>query len=97
MSVVGNKINELNAHIKKLNKLSGLADGWRVDQGTDFEAVIKEAEEIVKLASFLASYKDLDNEREKDVKESIMVYFDRENTYDSTLLKCVEYCFGECD
>lgn len=97
MSIVGNKITELNSHIAKLNKLSGFADGWRVDQGTDFEAVVKEAEEIVKLASFLVSYKDLDNEREKDVKEIVMNYLNKNNTYDSAFIKSIGYCFGECD
>lgn len=93
MGVISNKVKELEMHINNINKLKGL---W-IAQDTDFEAITKEAEEIVKLSSFLSSYKELDNEREKDVKEATMVYLNRENTYDSTLLKCIGYCFGEYD
>lgn len=95
MGVISNKVRELDKHIVNLGKLRE-SDGW-ITKHSDFSSIIKEAEEIVKLASFLNSYKELDDEREKDVKETVMAYLNRENTYDSTLLKCVEYCFGEYD
>lgn len=93
MSVISEKMKQLEKHINNLNKLKDL---W-IAKDTDFVAITKEAEEIVKLASFLSAYKELDKEREKDVKEAVMVYLNRENTYDSALLKCVGYCFGEYD
>lgn len=95
MGVISNKVRELDKHIVNLAKLRE-SDGW-ITKHSDFSTIVKEAEEIVKLASFLSSYKELDNEREKDVKEATMVYLNRENTYDSTLLKCIGYCFGEYD
>ena len=95
MGVISDKTKQLDKHIVNLAKLRE-SDGW-ITKHSDFSTIIKEAEEIVKLASFLSSYKELDNEREKDVKEAVMVYLNRENTYDSALLKCIEYCFGEND
>jgi hypothetical protein len=95
MGVISDKTKQLDKHIANLAKLRE-SDGW-ITKHSDFSTIVKEAEEIVKLASFLNSYKELDDEREKDVKEAVMVYLNRENTYDSTLLKCVEYCFGEYD
>ena len=93
MNVISNKIKELNKNINKLNNLKGLG----VAQDTNFDEITKIAEEIVKLSSFLSSYKELDKEREKAVKETIMAFFDEENNYDGTLMECVGYCFGECD
>ena len=95
MSVISEKVKELDKHIRKLRKIKD-EDGW-ITKYSDFDTILKEAEEIVKLASFLNSYKELDKEREQHVKETIGVYMDRENTYDSALFKCVEYCFGEYD
>ena len=91
--VIRQKLVELDNHIKELNRLRCVG----ITQGSNFSAIVKEAEEITKLASFLDSYKDLDKDREREVKETIMIYFNREHTYDSTLLKCIGYCFGECD
>lgn len=93
MGVINDKMKKLDKHISNMNTLRDVF----INQETDFGAIIKEAEEIIKVASFLDSYKELDKEREKDVKETVMVYLNRENTYDSAFLKCIEYCFGECD
>ncbi len=93
MGVIASKINELDGHIVELISLRELY----VDMGTDFEAVIKEAQEIVKLASFLNSYKELDKEREKSVKETVMNYLNERNTYDSALMESIGYDFGERD
>lgn len=91
MSVIGNKISTLRNHIKTLNKCEVCLNS------EDYDTIIQEAEEIVKLASFLKSYKELDREREKDVKQTVMNYLNENNTYDGTFLKCIEYCFGEYD
>lgn len=93
MGVIRNKMKELDKRINTLNELQDVF----INQGSDFKAIINEAQEIVKLASFLDSYKELDKEREKDVKETVMVYLNKNNDYDSAFLKCIGYCFGECD
>lgn len=93
MGVISKKINELDGHILELISLRELY----VDMGTDFEAVVKEAQEIVKLASFLNSYKELDKEREKAVKETVLGYLNERNTYDSALIESLGYNFGERD
>jgi len=93
MSVISSKITALDNHIKKLIELRDVF----INQGTDFAAIVEEAEEIVKLASFLDSYKALDKERETDVKETVMCWLNERNDYDSVLLKCIGYCFGERD
>lgn len=91
MGVIGNKIDSLKKNIKNLQNFEVCLNS------NDYDIIIKEAEEIVKVASFLKSYKELDAEREKDVKETIMGYLNENNTYDSALIKSVGYCFGEFD
>lgn len=91
MGVIGNKIDSLKKHIRNLQNCEVCLNS------NDYDIIVKEAEEIVKVASFLKSYKELDTEREKDVKETIMGYLNENNTYDSTLIKSVGYCFGEFD
>ena len=64
----------------------------------DLDSVIKCLQEIIETASFLKQYKDLDKEREEAVKQTVMVYMNDNDTYDSAFLKCIEYCFsGESD
>ena len=93
MGIIADKRHELNQHIQELNRLR-----WGcVDSDTDFLAVAKEAEKIVKLAYFLESYKELDKEREASVKETVMGYLNEQNTYDSALIESLGYCFGEYD
>lgn len=91
MSTVGNKIDMLKTHIRALNTCEVCL------HSKDYDTIIHEAEEITKLAYFLKSYKELDREREKDVKETIMEYLNENNTYDRALMKNIGYCFGERD
>lgn len=91
MSVIGNKVEVLKTHIKKLNNCEVCLNS------DDYDTIINEAEEIAKIAYFLKSYKELDKEREKAVKEAVMVYLNENNTYDGVLMKCIGYCFGERD
>ena len=91
MSVIGDKIVTLRNHIRTLNKCEVCLNS------EDYDTIIQEAEEIVKLASFLKLYKELDKERERDVKETVMNYLSENNTYDGAFLKCIGYCFGEYD
>ena len=91
MNVVGNKIDMLKMHIRTLNTCEVCL------HSEDYDTMIREAEEIVKLAYFFKSYKELDREREKEVKETVMEYLNENNTYDGTLMECIGYCFGERD
>lgn len=91
MSVIGNKIGELKRHIRILRDCEVCLES------NDYDTIIRRAQEIVKIAYFLKSYKELDKERENDVKETVMVYLNDNNTYDSALIKSIGYCFGERD
>lgn len=91
MNIISNKINALKKHIRALNNCEVCLNS------DDYDSIIHEAEEITKLAYFLKSYKELDEERKQAVKQVAMAYLNENNTYDSSLLKSIEYCFGECD
>lgn len=91
MSVVNDKVNLLRKNITTLNE-------YKYDLEFDnYDAIMCIAEDIVKLAYFLKSYRDLDVERERDVKETVIAFLNRNDMYDKPFMDCIEHCFGEYD
>lgn len=84
---------------KELKKYAGKVDIACQKNGEDIvlDDVIENAINVIQIASFLKQYKDLDAERKKNVIETTLASMNENNTYDSSFLKCLEYCFGETD
>lgn len=89
MSIINKKIHELRKHISALDE----DDAYLYSD--KYEKIVEHAQEIVKLASFLKDYRELDKERLRDVKEVAMNDLNKRNDYDSALLKTYESCFED--